>query len=53
MIFDLEDDLGSLILFQKLILEVRIIWKRGITLISRHISSKDIFSSLSEMLIKC
>ena len=53
MIFDLEDDLGSLILFQKWILEVRIIWKRGITLLSRHISSKDIFSSLSEMLIKC
>ena len=53
MTFDLEDDLGSSILFQKQILEVGIIWKSGITLLSRHISSKVIFSSLSDMLIKC
>ena len=49
MTYDLEDDLGSSILFQKQILEVRILWKSGITLLSRHISSKVIFSSLSDM----
>ena len=38
--FDFEDDPGSSILFQKWILYVRIIWKSGITLFSRHISSK-------------
>ena len=31
MSFDFEDDLGSSILFQKQILEVRIIWESGIT----------------------
>ena len=44
--FDLENDLGSTILFQKWILEVWIIWKSGITLLSRHISSKIAFSSV-------
>ena len=53
MTFDIEDDLGSSILFQKWILEVRIIWKGGITLLSRHIGSKVIFSSVSDMLIIC
>ena len=53
MTFDLEDALGSSILFQKWILEVRILWKSGITLLSRHISSKVILSSLSDMLIIC
>ena len=53
MTLDLGYDLGSSILFQKLILEVRIIWKRGITLLSMHISSKVISPSLSDMLIKC
>ena len=52
MTFDLEDYLESSLLFQKQTLEVRIIWKNGITLLSRHISSKVIFSSLSDMLIK-
>ena len=51
--FDIEDDLGSSILFQKWILEVRIIWKSDITLLSRHISSDVIFSSVSDMLISC
>ena len=51
--FDLEGDLGSSILFHKWILEVRIIWKSGITLFSMHISSKVIFSSVSDMLILC
>ena len=50
---DLEDDLGSSILFQEWILEVRIIWQSDITLLSRQISSKVIFSSLSDMLIIC
>ena len=53
MTFDIEDDLGSSILFQKWILEVRIIWKSGITLLSRHISLKVAFSSVSDMLIIC
>ena len=53
MTFDLKDDLESSILFQKWILEVKIIWKSGNTLFSRHISSKVIFSSLSDMLIIC
>ena len=53
MIFDIEGDLGSAILFQKWILEVKIIWKSGITLLSRHISSKGTFSSVSDMLIIC
>ena len=44
MTFDIEDDLGSSFLFQKWILRVRIIWKSGITLLSRHIISKVIFS---------
>ena len=51
MIFDIEDDLGSSLLFQKWILEDRIIWKCGITLFSRHISSKVAFSPVSDMLI--
>ena len=51
--FDFEDDLGSLILFQKWILKVIIIWKSGITLLSRHISSKVAFSSLIDMLLIC
>ena len=42
--FDLDDDLGSSILFQKWIVEVRILWKSGITLLSMHISSKVSFS---------
>ena len=53
MTFDLHDGLGSPILFQKWILEVRIIWTSGITLLSKHISSKVKFSSLSDMLIIC
>ena len=53
MTFDIECDLGSSILFQKWILEVRIIWKNGITLLSRHISSKVAFSSVFDMLIIC
>ena len=53
MTFDIEGDLGSSILFQKWILEVRVIWKSGITLLSRHISSKVIFPSFSDMLIIC
>ena len=53
MTFDIEGDLGSSILFQKWILEVKIIWKSGITLLSRHISSKVAFSSVSDMLIIC
>ena len=53
MTFDLEDDLGSSILFQIQILEVRIIGKSGITLLSKHINSKVIFSYLSDKLIKC
>ena len=40
MTFDFDDDLGSSILFQKWILEVRIRYKSGITLLSMHISSK-------------
>ena len=51
--FDTEDDLGSSLLFQKWILEVRIIRKSGITLLSKHISSKIAFSSVSDMLIIC
>ena len=51
MTFDIGDDLGSSISFQKWILGVRIIWKNGNTLLSRHISSKIIFSSVSRMLI--
>ena len=52
--FDFEDDLGSSILFQKWILEVRIIsWKSGIILLSRHISSKVAFLSVFGMLIIC
>ena len=39
MTFDIEDDLGSSILFQKWILEIQIIWKGGITLLSMHICS--------------
>ena len=31
MTFDIEDDIGSSILFQKWILEARLIWKSGIT----------------------
>ena len=38
-------------LFQKWILEVGIIWKSGITLLSRHISSKIAFSFVNYMLI--
>ena len=53
MTFDIEDDLGSSILFQKWILEVKIIWKSGITLLSMHINSKVAFSSVSDMLIIC
>ena len=53
MTFDIEGDLGSSILFQKWILDVKIIWKSGITLLSRHISSKVAFSSVSDMLIIC
>ena len=49
--FDLEHDLGSSILFQKWILDVRIIWKSGITLLSWHISSKVAFFSVFDMLI--
>ena len=49
--FDLEHDLESSILFQKWILGVRIIWKSGITLLSRHISSKVAFFSVFDMLI--
>ena len=49
--FDLENDLGSSILFQKWILDARIIWKSGITLLSRHISSKVAFCSVFDMLI--
>ena len=51
MIFVIEDELGSSLLFQKWILEARIIWKSGITLLPRHISSKVIFSSVLDMLI--
>ena len=51
MTFDLQDDLGSSILFQKQILVVKIVWKSGITSLSGHISSKVIFSSISDMLI--
>ena len=51
--FDLEGDLGSSILFQKWILEVRIIWKGGITLLSMHISSKVAFFPVCDMLIIC
>ena len=51
--FDLEDDLGSSISFQKRILEVEIIWKSGITLVSRHISSKVAFSSVFDKLFIC
>ena len=51
--FDLEDDLGSSILFQNWIVGVEIIWKSGITLLSMHISSKIAFSSVSDMLILC
>ena len=51
MTFGLEEDIEFSILFHKRILEVRIIWKSGITLFSRHISSKVMFSSTSNMLI--
>ena len=51
--FDLEDDPGSSVLFQKWIVGVKIIWKSGITLLSRHISSKVAFSPVFEMLITC
>ena len=51
--FDLENDLGSSILFHKWILEVRTIWKSGITLLSRHISSKVAFFSVFDMVIMC
>ena len=51
--FYLKMTIGSSILFQKWILGVRILWKSGITLLSRHISSKVKFSVLSDMLIIC
>ena len=46
--FDIEDDLGSSLSFKKWILEDKLIWKSGVTLLSRHISS-----SVSNMLILC
>ena len=49
--FGLEEDIEFSVLFHKRILEVRYIWKSGITLFSRHISSKVMFSSASNMLI--
>ena len=47
--FDIEDDLGSSLSFKKWILED----KSGVTLLSRFISSKVIFSSVSNMLFLC
>ena len=51
--FDLEDDPGSSILFQKWVQGGEIIWKSAITLLSRHISSKVVFSSVFDKLIIC
>ena len=53
IVFHLDNDLGASILFHKWILSDRIIWKSGITLLSRHIDSKVAFSSILGMLIIC
>ena len=53
MTFEIEDDLGSSLFISEMDSGVQNYTESGITLLSGHISSKVIFSPVSDMLILC